>query len=111
GVKHLLLTSRRGQEAPGARELTQELAGLGANVRIAACDAADRDALKAVLDTVPAAHPLTGVVHTAGVIDDGIITALTPDRLTTVLRPKVDAAWHLHHLTRHQPLALFALFS
>ncbi|WP_172388260.1 KR domain-containing protein, partial [Streptomyces sp. MNP-20] len=89
----------------------EELTGLGATVRIAACDAADRDALKAVLDAIPAEHPLTGVVHTAGVIDDGIITALTPERLTTVLRPKVDAAWHLHELTRHQPLALFTLFS
>ncbi|GGV14052.1 type I polyketide synthase [Streptomyces spectabilis] len=111
GVEHLVLTSRRGEEAPGAAELADELTRLGARVRIAACDASDREALRAVLDAVPADHPLTGVVHTAGVIDDGIITALTPERLTTVLRPKVDAAWHLHELTHDQPLTLFALFS
>ncbi|MCI3930504.1 type I polyketide synthase [Streptomyces sp. AN091965] len=111
GVRHLVLTSRRGQDAPGARELVAELTGLGAAVTVAACDAADRDALKAVLDAIPAQHPLTGVVHTAGVIDDGIITALTPERVATVLRPKVDAAWHLHELTHDQPLTLFALFS
>ncbi|GGV14022.1 type I polyketide synthase [Streptomyces spectabilis] len=111
GVEHLVLTSRRGEEAPGAAELADELTRLGARVRIVACDASDREALRAVLDAVPADHPLTGVVHTAGVIDDGIITALTPERVSAVLRPKVDAAWHLHELTHDQPLTLFALFS
>ncbi|WDG31711.1 thioester reductase domain-containing protein [Streptomyces sp. CA-278952] len=111
GVRHLLLTSRRGDNAPGATELAAELTALGATVRITACDAADRTALAALLDTVPPEHPLTGIVHTAGIIDDGIITALTPDRLTTVLRPKADAAWHLHDLTRNHPLTLFILFS
>ncbi|SEG91852.1 thioester reductase domain-containing protein, partial [Actinacidiphila yanglinensis] len=88
-----------------------ELTALGATVTIAACDVTDRTALAALLDTIPTDHPLTGIVHTAGTLDDGVITALTPDRLTSVLRPKVDAAWHLHELTRHQPLTLFALFS
>nr|WP_207957797.1 KR domain-containing protein [Streptomyces sp. YIM 98790] len=111
GVRHLLLLSRRGPHAPGADTLAAELTALGATVRIEACDAADRTALAAVLDTIPPQHPLTGVVHTAGVIDDGILTALTPDRLTSVLRPKADAAWHLHTLTRHHPLTMFVLFS
>ncbi|NEY36872.1 KR domain-containing protein, partial [Streptomyces sp. PRKS01-65] len=99
GVTRLLLTSRRGPDAPGARELAAELTALGATVHIAACDAADRTALAALLGTLPPQHPLTGVVHTAGVLDDGIVTALTPDRLAPVLRPKADAAWHLHELT------------
>ncbi|SEG91833.1 Acyl transferase domain-containing protein [Actinacidiphila yanglinensis] len=111
GARHLLLTSRSGPDAPGATELTAELTALGATVTIAACDVTDRTALAALLDTIPTDHPLTGIVHTAGTLDDGVITALTPDRLTSVLRPKVDAAWHLHELTRHQPLTLFALFS
>ncbi|MGW2047476.1 SDR family NAD(P)-dependent oxidoreductase, partial [Streptomyces sp. NPDC001858] len=111
GVTHLLLTSRRGPDTPGADALADELTALGATVRIAACDASDRSALAAVLDAIPADHPLTGIVHTAGVIDDGIITALTPDRITSVLRPKVDAAWHLHELTAGSDLALFVLFS
>ncbi|MGC0421420.1 thioester reductase domain-containing protein [Embleya sp. AB8] len=111
GVRHLVLAGRRGPHAPGATELTDELTALGATVRTVACDVADRTALAALLDTIPTEHPLTGIVHTAGIIDDGILTALTPDRTTPVLRPKIDAAWHLHELTHHQPLAMFVLFS
>ncbi|WP_330333035.1 type I polyketide synthase [Streptomyces sp. NBC_00536] len=111
GVRRLLLLSRRGADAPGAGELTAELAALGAEVSWAACDAGDRDALAAVLSAVPAAHPLTAVVHTAGVLDDGVIGSLTPERLDTVLRPKADAALHLHELTRDLPLSAFVLFS
>ncbi|MET9606159.1 type I polyketide synthase [Streptomyces sp. NPDC006512] len=111
GVRHLLLLSRNGKDAPGATERTAELAALGADVTWAACDAADRDALAAVLSAVPAEHPLTTVVHTAGVIDDGVIDALTPERLDTVLRPKAVAALHLHELTRDLPVTAFVLFS
>ncbi|MFG3230071.1 type I polyketide synthase, partial [Kitasatospora sp. NPDC048194] len=111
GVRHLLLLSRRGLAADGAAELRDELAASGATVTVAACDAADRDALAAVLAQVPAEHPLVGVIHTAGVLDDGVLTALTPDRVAAVLRPKVDAAWHLHELTRDAGLTAFVLFS
>ncbi|KAB8156720.1 type I polyketide synthase, partial [Streptomyces mimosae] len=111
GVRHLLLTSRRGPDAPGAAELVAELTELGAEVTVAACDAADRDALATLLADVPDEHPLTAVIHTAGILDDGILTSLTPERLTTVLRPKVDAAWNLHELTRDLNLTAFVLFS
>ncbi len=111
GVRHLLLVGRRGADAPGAAELSAELAELGAEVTVAACDAADRAALAALLADLPDKHPLTGVVHTAGVLDDGVIAALTPERLDRVLRPKVDAALALHELTRGSGLAVFALFS
>ncbi|WP_203833419.1 type I polyketide synthase, partial [Actinoplanes regularis] len=111
GVRHLLLSSRRGPDTPGAGELVAELAGHGARVTVAAADAADREALAGLLRRVPAEHPLTAVVHTAGVLDDATVGALTADQLARVLTPKVDAAWHLHELTRHLPLRAFVLFS
>ncbi|MFJ1586521.1 beta-ketoacyl synthase N-terminal-like domain-containing protein [Streptomyces sp. NPDC088197] len=114
GVRHLLLTSRRGLAAPGARELADELteaAGPGATVRIEACDAADRGELSALLASVPPEHPLTGVLHAAGVLDDGLLAGQSPQRLADVLRPKADAAWLLHELTADLPLAAFVLFS
>ncbi|WP_445081955.1 SDR family NAD(P)-dependent oxidoreductase [Streptomyces ipomoeae] len=111
GVRRLLLTSRRGPDGPGARELADELTGLGAEVHVAAVDVADRDALAALLAGIPDEHPLTGVVHTAGVLDDATVGSLTPAQVEAVLRPKVDGAWHLHELTRGHDLALFVLFS
>jgi polyketide synthase 12 len=111
GMRHLILTSRQGMEAAGAEALRSELAALGAEVTIAACDTSDRDALAALMTSVPETRPLTMVVHAAGVIDDGVLSALTPERVDTVLRPKVDAAWHLHDLTRGLDLAEFVLFS
>ncbi|MFI1585019.1 SDR family NAD(P)-dependent oxidoreductase [Embleya sp. NPDC020630] len=111
GVRHLLLIGRRGPAADGAAELSAELTALGARVTIAACDAADRAALAALLADIPAEHPLTSVIHAAGVIDDAALTALTPERLDRVLRPKLHAAWNLHELTRDLDLTEFVLFS
>ncbi|MFF5189616.1 SDR family NAD(P)-dependent oxidoreductase [Streptomyces sp. NPDC000345] len=111
GVRHLLLTSRSGPDALGAAELTAELTGLGATVTVTACDIADRNALAGVLAAIPAERPLTAVVHAAGILDDGILDAMTPDRVDRVLRPKAQAAWNLHELTRDLPLSAFVLFS
>ncbi|MGW6118091.1 type I polyketide synthase [Nocardia sp. NPDC055165] len=111
GVRHLLLTSRRGPDADGASELAAELTALGAQVDIAACDVGDRDALTALVAAIPAAHPLTGVVHTAGVVEDALFSEHTPEHIATVLRPKADAAWHLHEVTGGRPLAMFVMYS
>ncbi len=108
GVRRLLLAGRGGRLPEHARD---DLAALGATVTVAACDVTDRAALGELLASVPAEHPLTAVVHAAGVLDDGLLTDLTPQRLTAVMRPKTDAAWHLHELTRGLGLATFVLFS
>ncbi len=105
----LLLVSRRGPDAPGARDLVEELTALGADVRVAACDVADRDQLAGLLESLD--RPLTAVVHSAGVLDDGVIESLTPSQVDRVLRPKLDAAAHLHELTADRELAAFVLFS
>ncbi|MFD4322714.1 type I polyketide synthase, partial [Streptomyces sp. NPDC058548] len=107
GVRDLLLVSRRGAEAEGTAELVAELAELGAKAVVEACDVSDRTA---VTDLV-ARHPVRAVVHTAGVLDDGVLGSLTPERLAHVLRAKADAAWHLHEATKDSGLDAFVLFS
>jgi len=108
GVRDLVLASRRGAAAPGAGLLAAELEGLGARVRVAACDVGDRGALAALVESV---EDLRAVVHAAAVLDDGVITALDAGRLGTVLGPKADAAWYLHELTEDLDLDAFVLFS
>nr|WP_262706024.1 type I polyketide synthase [Streptomyces sp. NEAU-383] len=111
GVEHLLLASRRGPDASGMAELVAELEAAGASVTVAACDVADRDAVRELLAGVPVELPLRGVVHTAGVVDDGVVEGLTDERVRRVLAPKVDAAWYLHELTRDMGLEAFVLYS
>ncbi|HEV2634426.1 MAG TPA: type I polyketide synthase [Actinocrinis sp.] len=111
GAEHLLLLSRRGQDAPGAAELTEQLTALGAKSTILACDVADRADLAAALAAVPQDHPLTAVVHTAAVLDDKLIDSLTPEQVERALRVKVGGAVNLHDLTRHLDLSAFVLFS
>nr|BAF85844.1 modular polyketide synthase [Streptomyces cyaneogriseus subsp. noncyanogenus] len=111
GVRHLLLTSRSGPTAPGTAELVAELAELGARTTAVACDLADRRAVAALLAEIPARHPLKAVLHTAGVVDDGVLTSLTPDRLDAVLSAKAHGAAHLHDLTRDAGLDAFIAFS
>ncbi|HME74488.1 MAG TPA: SDR family NAD(P)-dependent oxidoreductase, partial [Mycobacterium sp.] len=96
GVRNLVLTSRRGPDAAGAADLASELREAGAEVSVVACDAADRQALAKVISDIPVQHPLSAVIHAAGVLDDAVVMSLTPERVDAVLRAKVDAAWNLH---------------
>ncbi|MFD8019486.1 type I polyketide synthase [Streptomyces lavendulae] len=109
GARDLVLTSRRGLEAPGAADLVAELAASGVTATVVACDVADRDAVAKLL----VEHPVSAVFHAAGVLDDGVLDGLTPERLATVLGPKADAARHLHELSGEMGLDLsaFVLFS
>ncbi len=109
GVRRLVLVSRRGLTAEGAQELVTELEALGCQVGVAACDVADRNELAALLESLE--HPLIAVVHAAGVLDDGVVESLTPERMERVLQPKAEAALHLHELTEDRGLAAFVLFS
>jgi rifamycin polyketide synthase modules 1, 2 and 3 len=111
GAEHLLLISRRGPQAPGAEDLAAELGATGARVTITACDACDREALSSAIAAATVEHPLSMVVHAAGVLDDGMIDLLTPERLQGVLAPKAGVAWHLHELTRELDLSAFVMFS
>ncbi|MDI3284215.1 type I polyketide synthase [Polyangium sp. 15x6] len=111
GVRHLLLVSRQGGDAPSASALLSELREAGADVRLAACDVADRVALGALLRTISPEHPLTAVIHAAGTVEDGVLSTLDSERVRRVLRPKVDGAWALHELTQHCKLSAFVMFS
>ncbi|WP_225798318.1 beta-ketoacyl reductase, partial [Streptomyces aculeolatus] len=112
GVGGVVLVSRRGLEAPGAVELRAELEGLGARVEVVACDIAEAEGVERALAAVPVDRPLTGVIHAAGVTDDGLVEDLTAERVRGVLRSKVDGAWQLHVATRELPgVAVFAMYS
>ncbi|WP_345463107.1 type I polyketide synthase, partial [Actinoallomurus oryzae] len=110
-ARHIVLASRSGPAAPNATELHQELSSQGAEVTITACDTSDPGALAELLDTIPHQHPLTGVIHAAGTLQDATVTKLTNDQVHAVFTPKVDTAWHLHRLTHDHPLTHFVLFS
>ncbi|MEM6107705.1 SDR family NAD(P)-dependent oxidoreductase [Mycobacterium sp. 050272] len=111
GVAHVVLASRGGPDGDGVPELVDRLTAAGAEVSVVACDVGDRDALAALIAGLPTEYPLKGVFHAAGVLDDGLLASLTPGRVDTVLRAKVDGAWNLHELTRDMDLSAFVMFS
>ncbi|HET8684480.1 MAG TPA: type I polyketide synthase, partial [Micromonosporaceae bacterium] len=111
GVRHLLLASRRGEQAPGVQQLVDRLRGLGARVRVVAVDVADPAAVARLVGGVDPGHPLTGVVHAAGVLEDAVLTSQARQGLARVWRAKATAAANLHEATRHLPLATFIMFS
>ncbi|PRP97905.1 Erythronolide synthase, modules 1 and 2 [Enhygromyxa salina] len=111
GVRRLLLISRRGPDSPGAEELVADLQAAGAEVELLACDVGDRAQLADALASIDAAHPLTGVFHTAGVVDDATVAGLDEARLARVFAPKVRGSRNLHELTASHKLVCFVVFS
>ncbi|MFD7137818.1 SDR family NAD(P)-dependent oxidoreductase, partial [Streptomyces sp. NPDC059894] len=113
GVRHVVLAGRRGVESPGAAEVVSGLEGLGASVRVVACDVGDGESVRALLGDLPEGRRLTAVVHTAGVLDDGVVGELTPERVARVFGPKVDGVGHLDVVTRelHPDVDAFVVYS
>ena len=111
GARQLLLTGRQGVTTDAQRQAVAQLTAAGATIHVQPADLADRDAVQTLLATCQALAPLRGIIHAAGVIDDGVVTAQTPDRFATVMRPKVDGTWQLHTLTQGLALDFFVCFS
>ncbi|MDI5962396.1 type I polyketide synthase [Streptantibioticus silvisoli] len=109
GTDRLVLVSRRGPQAPGADALRDELVSLGVEVEVVACDVSDWAGMTALVERL--SGDLSGVVHTAGVLDDGVIDSLETSQIGGVLRAKVLGAWYLHVLTRELDLSGFVMFS
>lgn len=112
GAKHLLLVSRSGVKAPGAPKLHEELSSAGVSVNIEECDCSDREQLATLFanNISQGRPPISAIIHCAGVVDDAVLSSQTPERVSRVLRPKVDAAWHLHELAP-ATVRSFVLFS
>jgi acyl transferase domain-containing protein len=111
GVRDVVLVSRRGERSPGAAELVAELSGLGARVAVVAADVSDRAQVADVAAQITRDRRLSAVLHVAGVVDDGVIGALSPSRLDAVLGPKLDGGWWWHEVTSGLLLDAFVVFS
>ncbi|MBC3989122.1 SDR family NAD(P)-dependent oxidoreductase [Streptomyces sp. AC563] len=111
GIRHLVLVSRRGAEVPGAEALLARLTDAGADARVVAADVTDGAAVADLVAGIDPAHPLTGVVHAAGVLDDAMVTSQSAERLAPVWAAKASAAAHLHAATKDLRLGMFVLFS
>ena len=110
-VRDLVLISRRGMDTPSADLYVKQLSQLGATASVIACDVGDFNSLKSVLTIFNQNRPLLGVIHTAGVVDNGVLSTMTAKRCATTFRPKVNGAWNLHLLTQHMNLNFFMMFS
>ena len=109
GARHLLLTGRRGAASPEAQEAVRLLEEAGAFVTVVKADVSKRDDLARVLEAAPTS--LRGVIHAAGILDDGVLTSQSLQRFENVMAPKVQGAWNLHQLTLDHSLDFFVLFS
>ncbi len=109
-IDHFLLIGRS-QPSPLRQTKLQSLRDAGVHITIAEVDVTEREALRKVIDSVPSSFPIQGIIHLAGVIEDGLLTDQDPVQFQQVLAPKVRGAWYLHELTDTLPLDFFVLFS
>ncbi|RRR66478.1 MAG: SDR family NAD(P)-dependent oxidoreductase, partial [Candidatus Viridilinea halotolerans] len=111
GARRLVLSSRRTELSAAQQQAVAELEAAGATVAVVGADVGEGDAVQHLLDRCAALGPLRGIVHAAGVLDDGMLAAQNATRLAEVMRPKADGAWHLHRLTVGCELDFFVGFS
>ena len=111
GARHLALLGRSGASEV-AQEVISELQSAGAQIELLRGDVSQREQMAQVLDRIrQTMPPLKGIIHSAGVLDDGILLQQTPERFQKVMAPKVEGAWNLHSLTLDDPIEQFVLFS
>jgi NADPH:quinone reductase-like Zn-dependent oxidoreductase/acyl carrier protein len=111
GARHLALMGRSGV-SPAAQAAIEAMEARGAQVRVVKGDVAQEEQVAGVLDEIrKSMPPLKGIIHSAGVLDDGILLQLTPERFNKVMAPKIDGAWNLHQQTLNDPVEMFVLFS
>ncbi|MCA9707007.1 MAG: SDR family NAD(P)-dependent oxidoreductase, partial [Myxococcales bacterium] len=109
GARHLVLTSRHGRTSQA--DALDELRAMGAELKVAAVDVTDADALAALLGALPPEHPLRGVFHVAGVLADGLLLNLGIEHFREVFAPKIQGTLNLHRLTAEHPLDHFVLYA
>lgn len=113
GATHLVLSGRRkASELPSeTQSIIAEMESNGASVKIVSSDIAQEESVKQLIDICQTIAPLKGIIHLAGVIDDGVVTQQTPARFAKIFAPKVQGSWYLHQHSQHLPLDLFVCFS
>ncbi|MEH2207655.1 MAG: SDR family NAD(P)-dependent oxidoreductase [Nostoc sp.] len=111
GAKHLVLMGRRGTNEQSDRQI-QQLQAQGVSAIAMQADVSVQSQVAEVLAEISRSHPpLRGIIHAAGVWDDGVLLQQTWERFHRVMAPKVQGAWNLHTLTQDLPLDFFILFS
>ncbi|SEL14132.1 Acyl transferase domain-containing protein [Stigmatella aurantiaca] len=110
GARNLVLIGRGGAK-PEAQETLRALEAAGAKILVLQADVSKQGDVRRALEEAERLAPLRGVVHAAGVLDDGVLLQQDWERFTRVFAPKVDGAWHLHELTKDKELDFFVLYS
>ena len=108
GACHLVLTGRSGVSTDDQRTALKALEDAGVKVEVIAADIANPEDVTRILSSMP---NLRGIVHAAGVLDDGMLAQQSSDRFRKVAGPKINGSWHLHVQTKDQPMDFFILFS
>jgi len=111
GARYIVLTSRRGITSQSAQQAIDQLETQGATVTVIRADVASHDEVASVLQRCQTLAPLRGIIHAAGVLDDGVLQKLSLESLQRVMAPKVAGAWNLHNLTADLDLDFFVCFS